>query len=336
MNTLHLKYAVEIEKTLSITQAAENLYMAQPNLSKAIKELESSLGITIFRRTSKGVIPTDEGVKFLKYAKQILIQIDKMESIAAPEKQMERKIRISVPRAGYISKAFSDYIAGADLSDDVEIYFCETNSLRTIENVRDNGYNFGIIRFNAVHEKYFSDFIAEKNLEMELLWEFSSLAVMSAEHPQADKEYFTYRELSEQFAEIAQGDDFVPYLSGAAERLFAANRGENIKPRRIYTLDRGSAIDFLLTVQGAFMLDSPMPDSMCGKHGLIQRRCDFADNHFRDYIIYASGRKLTEGELSLISFMKRATEPRFYLDLLPSMTTLIIYYSEIKEGKRNV
>ena len=49
MNTLHLKYAVEIEKTLSITQAAENLYMAQPNLSKAIKELESSLGITIFR-----------------------------------------------------------------------------------------------------------------------------------------------------------------------------------------------------------------------------------------------------------------------------------------------
>jgi len=47
MNTLHFKYAVEIEKTRSITQAAENLYMAQPNLSKAIKELESTLGITI-------------------------------------------------------------------------------------------------------------------------------------------------------------------------------------------------------------------------------------------------------------------------------------------------
>ena len=76
MNTLHFKYAVEIEKTRSITQAAENLYMAQPNLSKAIKELENNLGITIFRRTSKGVIPTDQGLKFLEYAKQILIQID--------------------------------------------------------------------------------------------------------------------------------------------------------------------------------------------------------------------------------------------------------------------
>lgn len=58
MNTLHFKYAVEVERTRSITQAAENLYMAQPNLSKAIKELEDNLGITIFERTSKGTIPT--------------------------------------------------------------------------------------------------------------------------------------------------------------------------------------------------------------------------------------------------------------------------------------
>ena len=73
MNTLYFRYAVEIEKTHSITQAAENLYMAQPNLSKAIKELENTLGITIFRRTSKGVLPTEQGMKFLKYAKQVLI-----------------------------------------------------------------------------------------------------------------------------------------------------------------------------------------------------------------------------------------------------------------------
>lgn len=56
MNTLHFKYAVEVEKTGSISQAAENLFMAQPNLSKAIRELEDTLGITIFRRTSKGVV----------------------------------------------------------------------------------------------------------------------------------------------------------------------------------------------------------------------------------------------------------------------------------------
>ena len=58
MNTQHLRYAVEVEKAASITQAAENLYMSQPNLSKAIKELEAHLGIWIFRRTPKGMVPT--------------------------------------------------------------------------------------------------------------------------------------------------------------------------------------------------------------------------------------------------------------------------------------
>ena len=65
MNTLHLKYALEIEKTGSISQAAQNLFMAQPNLSKAIKDLENELGYVIFKRTSSGVIATEKGAEFL-------------------------------------------------------------------------------------------------------------------------------------------------------------------------------------------------------------------------------------------------------------------------------
>ena len=81
MNTLYFKYAVEVEQTRSITQAAENLFMAQPNLSKAIKELEDSLGIIIFERNSKGVTPTKKGMEFLEYAKNILVQLNKMEGL---------------------------------------------------------------------------------------------------------------------------------------------------------------------------------------------------------------------------------------------------------------
>ena len=301
MNTLHFKYAVEIEKTRSITQAAENLYMAQPNLSKAIKELENSLGITIFRRTSKGVIPTDQGMKFLACAKQVLMQIDNMEAIGSPDKPRERKMRISVPRAGYISKALSEFIAASDASDDMEVYFCETNSLRTIENVRDNGYNFGIIRFNTAHEKYFTDFLAEKNLDSKLLWEYEMLAVMSAEHPAANDDSLDYACLSANYTELCQGDDAVPYVSGAIEKLFSENRPEDVPVRRVCTYDRGSSIDFLLTVPQSFMLDSPVPDSLCGKYGLVQRKCAFRDNSFKDVLIYAAGHKLSEKELELVN-----------------------------------
>lgn len=301
MNTLHFKYAVEIEKTRSITQAAENLYMAQPNLSKAIKELENTLGITIFRRTSKGVIPTDQGIKFLGYARQILMQIDNMEAIHSPDKPKNSKLRISVPRAGYISKAFSEYIASVDSDDDMEVYFCETNSLRTAENVRENGYDFGIIRYNTAHEKYYMDFLAEKNLASKLLWEYEMLAVMSAEHPVAEADNLQYAEISAQYIELCQGDDAVPYISAAMEKLFAANRPADIPVKKVYMFDRGSALDFLLTVPQAFMLDSPVPASLCGKYGLVQRKCSFPDNNFKDVLIYASGHKLSDNELKLVN-----------------------------------
>ena len=81
MNTLFFKYAIEVDRTRSITQAAENLFMAQPNLSKAIKETEEMLGYEIFARTSKGVAPTEKGAEFLKYARNIMKQLDLIESI---------------------------------------------------------------------------------------------------------------------------------------------------------------------------------------------------------------------------------------------------------------
>ena len=77
MNILHLKYAVEIAKTKSISRAAENLYMGQPNLSRAIKELEDNLNITIFNRNSKGITITPEGEEFLQYARRIISQADR-------------------------------------------------------------------------------------------------------------------------------------------------------------------------------------------------------------------------------------------------------------------
>ena len=68
MNILYMKYAVEVAKTGSINKAADNLYIAQPNLSRAVKELENSLGITVFKRTPKGMTLTHDGEKFIQYA----------------------------------------------------------------------------------------------------------------------------------------------------------------------------------------------------------------------------------------------------------------------------
>lgn len=85
MNTLLLQYAVEVERTGSITRAAANLYMDQPNLSKAIRSLEESLGAPIFKRTPKGVVPTARGRIFLEHARNVLAQIEEMEHLYKPD-----------------------------------------------------------------------------------------------------------------------------------------------------------------------------------------------------------------------------------------------------------
>lgn len=96
MNTLHFKYAIEVERTRSITQAAENLFMGQPNLSKAIKELEDTLGFVIFQRTSKGVAPTAKGSEFLVYARNILAQLEKMESLSDAGSAQTQQLSVSI------------------------------------------------------------------------------------------------------------------------------------------------------------------------------------------------------------------------------------------------
>lgn len=128
MNIAHLKYAVEVEKTASITKAAENLFMGQPNLSRGIKKLEETLGVKIFKRTSKGIVPTPQGEEFLGYAKSILAQIEEMESLYKPEKNNKLKFSISVPRASYIADAFSKFVREADMSKEIEFSFKETNA----------------------------------------------------------------------------------------------------------------------------------------------------------------------------------------------------------------
>ena len=81
MNILHMKYAVEVARIGSINKASEELYIAQPNLSRSIKELETDLGIQIFDRSPKGMVLTPEGEKFIRYARKVLNQIDEIEKI---------------------------------------------------------------------------------------------------------------------------------------------------------------------------------------------------------------------------------------------------------------
>lgn len=299
MNTLHLKYAIEVEKTGSITKAAENLYMNQPHLSKAIKELEENLGITIFNRTSKGVIPTSKGSVFLIYAKNILSQIEEMESLY--KKKGENEFNISAPRASYISYAMHKFIKSlCSNNSDIDINYRETNSVRTIKNVSSGEDNMGIVRYQTIYKKYFLNFIKEKSLEYKPLWNFEYFILMSKKHPLSNKKIINSNDLSN-YIKISHGDSIIPSLPLSELKQLDLNQKSQ---KNITIYERASQFEILSEIPLSYMFVSSVPLKILDKFDLTQKKCNISRNQYSDIIVFKKGYKLNKNEDKFISILK--------------------------------
>lgn len=304
MNILYMKYALEVEKSKSISKAAKNLFMGQPNLSRAIKELENGLGITVFERTSKGIKPTPDGEEFLQYAKRILSQIDEVEEIYKNGKVNKQRFSVCVPRAGYLAYAFAELAKYINTDSPAEIFYKETNSMRTINNVVKGEYNLGIIRYQTTFEKYFESMFVEKNIVSETITEFSYVLAMSAKNPLSKKENITPEDLS-QYIEITHADPYVPSLPVIDVKK--AEMSEFVD-KRIYVFERASQYTLLENVPNTFMWVSPIPDDMLEKHNLIEKKCDFVSKKYKDVLIYRDGYRLSDLDKEFILYVKKAKE----------------------------
>ncbi len=303
MNILHMKYAVEVANTRSISKAAENLYTSQPNLSRAIKSLENTLKIKIFKRTSKGLETTIDGEEFLLYAKTALAQIQRIESIYENRNEKTLKLSVSVPRASYFSYAFSEFSKELDRDSRAEIIYKETNSMRTILNVCKEEYDLGFVRYQSAFEKYFSTLFDEKKLTYEVVNEFSYVLVISKNNPLASKEIITEEDLSG-FIEITHGDPYVPSLP-----LIDVKRAElsEFTKQRIMVFERGVQFTLLEQVPNTFMWVTPIPKDLLDKYDLVEKKCSFNTKRYRDVLIYRQ--KYTLSKLDK-DFIKKVIEAK--------------------------
>jgi DNA-binding transcriptional LysR family regulator len=288
MNILHVKYAVEVAKVGSLNKASETLLVATPNISRSIKELENDLGIAIFERTAKGVTLTLEGEEFINYAKELLNQIDQVENFYKKGISKKQKFSISVPRACYISDAFSEFSKSLS-NEPAEIFYKETNSQRTINNILNHDYKLGIIRYAENYDKYFKTMLEEKGLAYEMITEFSYSLIMSAESALAQKENITFDDLKG-LVEIAHADPYVPSMP-----LSKVVKEElpDIIDRRIYIFERASQFDLLSKNPETFMWVSPAPDSLLRRYNLVQKKCIDNKKIYKDVLIYKKGYKLS-------------------------------------------
>lgn len=307
MNLMHIKYAVEVANEGSINKAAEKLYVGQPNLSRAIKELEASLGVKIFERSAKGMGLTSDGETFIRYAKTILRQVDEVESIFNGSGSVKKRFSISVPRASYISDAFARFSHSLTNEAEAEIIYKETNSLRAIKNILHEDYKLGIIRYAENYDKYFKTMLDEKDMQYEMITEFSYVLAMSRDNPLASAEKITFDALKD-YIEIAHADPYVPSLPLSQVRK--EELPDNIG-RRIFVFERASQFELLSENPETFMWLSPIPQKLLDRYDLVQIPCEENKKIYKDILIYKRDYKLTVLDKAFIDELCKSKREMF-------------------------
>lgn len=296
MNLLHMKHALEVAKAGSLSKASEVLLIAAPNISRSIKELEADLGITIFDRTQNGMKLTPEGEEFLEFAKSILGQIDQVENYYKKGHPKKQTFSISVPRASYICEAFAEFSKSLS-KDAAEIFYKETNSQRTINNMLNHDYKLGIVRYAENYDMYFKTMLEEKGFTYELITEFTYKIIMSKNSPLAKLDTISSDDLVD-YIEIAHADPYVPSMP--ISKVVKEELSDDID-RRIFVFERTSQFELLSRNLETFMWVSPIPKSLLERYDLVQKECSENRKIYKDLLIYKNGYKLSKLDRQFIT-----------------------------------
>ena len=296
MNLLHMKHALEVAKAGSLSKASEGLLIAAPNISRSIKELEADLGITIFDRTQSGMKLTPEGEEFLEFAKSILGQIDQVENYYKKGHPKKQTFSLSAPRASYICDAFAEFSKSLT-NDAAEIFYKETNSQRTINNMLNHDYKLGIVRYAENYDMYFKTMLEEKGFTYELITEFTYKIIMSKDSPLAKLDTISSDDLVD-YIEIAHADPYVPSMP--ISKVVKEELSDDID-RRIFVFERTSQFELLSRNLETFMWVSPIPQSLLERYDLVQRECIENRKIYKDLLIYKNGYKLSKLDRQFIT-----------------------------------
>ena len=196
MTLTQLRYVIAIANAGSMNEAARTLFISQPSLSSAVKDLEEEIGVELFRRSNRGIFVTPEGEEFLGYARQVVEQYELMESKYISKKPSKKKFSVSTQHYTFAVDAFVELVKQFGM-DEYEFAIHETKTYSVIENVKNFKSELGILYLNDFNSKILTKLFHEFNLEFHELLKCSIYVYMWKGHPLADREEIELSELLE-------------------------------------------------------------------------------------------------------------------------------------------
>lgn len=243
MTLQQLRYIITIVNCGSISEAAKQLFITQPSLSSAVKELELEYGITIFNRNPKGISLSLDGSEFLSYARQVLEQADLLEQHYLEKKPVKRICSISTQHYAFAVNAFVNLVERQD-HDEYEFTLRETRTYEIIEDVKNFRSELGIVYLNDFNEKVLEKLFKDSGLIFHPLFEASPHVFISSVHPLSSHLSVTMEELKPYpFLAFEQGENNSFYFS---EEILSTVPRKKI----IYVSDRATLFNLLIGLNG--------------------------------------------------------------------------------------
>lgn len=243
MKLQQLKYVITIADTRSMNEAAKQLFIAQPSLSGAVKEIEKELGFEIFVRTNRGVEITKEGAEFIAYAKQVMEQVDNLERRFFTTETEASILSVSEQHYAFAVAAMIDYINEQDMdSYDFSMRECQTSEV--IDDVKNLRSEIGLLSTNNFNSKVMMRFLKDNRMDFIPLFDSEPCVFLPKNHPLAG-------EKSLKLADLAD----YPYLCYQQKSTDSLYFSEEIMSKidhkkRIVVNDRATIFNMLVGLNG--------------------------------------------------------------------------------------
>ena len=243
MTLTQIHYVITIAETKSMNKAAELLYVAQPSLTNAIKELEKELGITLFFRSGKGVTLTNDGAEFLLHARQIYGEYENVMEKYGKNGNYKKKFAVSTQHYSFAVKAFVDMAKEFDMSK-YEFAIRETRTAEVISDVSTLKSEIGVLYLSDYNRKAIQKLLKTANLEFHHLIECQAYVYLWKHHPLADEASISFEQLEGYpCLSFEQGDNSSFYL---AEEILSTNEYSQV----IKANDRATMLNMMVGLNG--------------------------------------------------------------------------------------
>ncbi|MBQ8094080.1 MAG: LysR family transcriptional regulator [Clostridia bacterium] len=270
MTLQQLNDVIAIAETGSFSRAAERLYIAQPSLTGAVKELEKELGLTLFNRSGKGASLTADGAAFLPYARSVIMQYQNLLDVFTHGKQ-KQKFAVSTQHYSFAVKAFVEVTRKYDVSK-YEFAIRETRTQQVIDDVSASRSEIGILYLSDFNQRVLVKLFASNNLHFEPLIDCHAYVYLWRGHPLASKKAITFEDLTPYpCLAFEQGENSTFYL---AEEILS----ENDYPKTIRCCDRATMLNLMVGVLGYTLCSGIICEELNGSDYIAVPYAEDSDN----------------------------------------------------------